>query len=109
MGYSDEYPTGRKFKRDRREHRSHEPNDYASIDPELLRGVIRWIAKSGGAVRFGLTRDQGAFAIGIYGEGDPYTEYMHSTEDLTEFLLELVRDYRDDDGNAEKMPVKGTK
>lgn len=109
MSYSDEFPNGKKFKRDRREHRSHQPCSYDQIEPELLAGVIRWIAKSGGAIRFGLTRDQGAYAIGIYGEGDPFTEYMHGSEDLTEFLLELIKDYRDDGDSEVKMPVKGSR
>ncbi len=91
-----------------RKHRGNRSNgrvDWNSIGAELLRTACSCVAKSGGALRFGYTRDQGAFAIGVYGEGDPYTEYFHSPQDCTEFLLELIGDYTDDTESTVKKPV----
>lgn len=41
----------------------------------------------------GLSRDGGAFAFGIYGDGEPYTEYVGATEDVNEYLRELARHF----------------
>jgi len=63
--------------------------DWASVDGELLRGVIATVAYQGGALRFGYTRDGGAYAIGILGDGEPYTEYVKPNEDINEYLRGL--------------------
>lgn len=79
----------------RRHHgnRSHGTVEWSSIQSQLVVEAIGCVAKSGGALRFGYTRDQGAYAIGIYGEGDPYTEYFHDPKDCADFLRELIGDY----------------
>lgn len=64
--------------------------DYGTIDAALLRSAIESVALSGGALRFGYTRDGGAYAVGIYGDGDPYTEYVRPSEDFNEFLQEII-------------------
>jgi hypothetical protein len=56
--------------------------DWTSADPEALRNAITAAAFVGGAVRFGYSRDGGAYAIGIYGDGEPYTEFVKPIEDI---------------------------
>ena len=51
-------------------------SDYASADATLVLQAITLVAKHGGALRLGYTSDGGAYAIGVYGDGDPYTEYV---------------------------------
>lgn len=67
--------------------------DWEIANAELLRAVIAVVAGSGGALRLGYTRDGGAYAVGIYGDGDPYTDYVRPNEDLDEYLRKLGRDF----------------
>jgi hypothetical protein len=62
-------------------------------DPEMLQYTITAVAQKGGALRLGYTRDGGAYAIGIYGDGDPYTEYISPTEDVNEHLRSIASDF----------------
>lgn len=79
----------------RRAQRTTPKFDVSSLDSVLLHKVIYAACRAGAALRFGLTRDGGAFAVGIYGDGEPYTEYLrpddaHETyfRDLEQFFLE---------------------
>ncbi len=62
------------------------------LEAELAQYLIICAAHTGGAVRFGYTRDGGAYALGIYGDGDPYTEYISPTEDINEYIRDLCKD-----------------
>lgn len=91
--------------RERRSARAHRHQTRPRYELELLNHELLWLAiyhicMSGGAIRFGLTRDGGALAIGIYGDGDPYTEYLKPDEDITRYLEELIHDYGDRNEDA---------
>ena len=60
--------------------------DWASVDPTKIVRAIAAISRAGGAIRFGYTRDGGAYALGIMGDGEPYTEYLRPTDDIGEYL-----------------------
>ena len=78
--------------------------DWGTAKPEELKSLIVAAARAGGAVRFGYTADQGAYALGIYGDGDtPYTEYVRPGEDLGEVLRNLTETFFEiyDDNNPE--------
>jgi len=82
------------------------PADWLSVEADILRRAIATAAITGGALRFGYSRDGGAYAIGIYGDGDPYTEFIAPSEDAGAVLLdiiELFESIRDDLG----MPKPG--
>jgi len=79
--------------RRRTAHRAGLPADWASVDGTLLSKAVAALAGLGGALRLGYTRDGGAYAIGIYGDGDPFTEYVSPNDDINEFLEGLIRDY----------------
>lgn len=64
--------------------------DYDEADAAKLRRAISAAASVGGALRFGYSRDGGAYAVGIYGDGDPYTEFVRPSEDFDLFLDEIV-------------------
>jgi len=66
--------------------------DIQSIDPAILLSAIEAAVAIDGAIRIGASRDGGAFAIGIYGDGDPHTEYVGNDEDINEYLVSL-REY----------------
>lgn len=56
--------------------------DWQNVDTTILVWAICVVALAGGALRFGYTRDGGAYAIGVYGDGEPYTEYIKPGEDV---------------------------
>ena len=63
--------------------------NYLAIDAAQLQYTIALVADAGGALRLGYTRDGGAFAIGVYGDGEPYTEYLRPSDDIETYLREL--------------------
>lgn len=67
--------------------------DWGNASPDALSAVVVAVTEHGFAVRFGYTRDGGAFAVGVIGDGDPYTEFIRPTEDIDAFLTELADDY----------------
>ena len=70
--------------------------DWGNADPAILTATIARVAFTGGAIRFGYTADGGAYAVGIYGDGDPYTDYIRPDEDINEYFKELYASYGDD-------------
>lgn len=63
--------------------------NWETVDRDLLVAAIVAAADSGGALRFGYSRDGGAYAVGIYGDGEPYTEFVRPSESMSDFLREL--------------------
>jgi len=81
-----------------REHRRRnrgtgESADWANADAARIASAICAVTKHGFAIRFGYTRDGGSFAIGIVGDGEPYTEFVRPTEDVDLYLDGLREDY----------------
>ena len=70
--------------------------DWTGASGELLKAAIAAIARRGGALRLGYTRDGGAYAIGIYGDGEPFTEYVPPSDDIDEYLQGVIDDYGKD-------------
>jgi hypothetical protein len=63
--------------------------DWESIDGQKLIRAIAAAAAFGGAIRCGYSRDGGVYSIGIYGDGDPYTEYCRTAEELDIILVKV--------------------
>lgn len=79
--------------------------DYESATADIIKRAITTAATVGGALRFGYTSDGGAYAIGIYGDGKPYTEYVspHQDIDITlNLIIELFEAIADDLATAKK-------
>jgi len=55
---------------------------WADVNAETLKAVIVAVSETGCAVRFGYSRDKGAYAVGIVGDGDPYTIWGASVDEL---------------------------
>lgn len=61
--------------------------DMAELNMDALHYALSRILSVGGALRIGVTRDGGAWAFGIYGDGgDPYTDYVPAGGDLEDYL-----------------------
>lgn len=67
--------------------------DWGSCNPELLAAVVSAITQGDGAVRFGYSRDGGAYSIGVYGDGKPFTEYLPGTADVDDWLEGFKQDF----------------
>lgn len=76
--------------------------DWGSVEPGLLARLVSTVTSRGGAVRFGYTRDGGAYAVGFYYGGESTSEYCRPSEDISAFLEEWVSFY-------EELPASGGK
>jgi len=69
--------------------------DWLTVPGDILQALIAEVASHGGAIRFGYTRDGGAYAIGILGDGDPYTEYLRPSDDVLGYFEQMLADWSD--------------
>lgn len=66
---------------------SGQPVVIEQVDAEVLFKALFEVLEKDGAIRIGRTRDRGAWAIGIYGDGPaPYTEYVRGNEDINDYF-----------------------
>lgn len=63
---------------------------YRTVNSGVLIETIQMVSLAGGAIRFGFTRDGGAYAIGVYGDGDPYTVYCAPKDSLEDVLRAII-------------------
>lgn len=67
--------------------------DWGGANAPLVLQAIATLAREGGAVRFGYTRDGGAYAVGLYYGTERVTEYIRPSEDLDAYLRALIEDF----------------
>ncbi len=67
--------------------------DWGAVNGDLVIKAAAALAGMGGALRLGYTRDGGAFALGVYGDGEPYTLYEANIETVEEMLKGMVEDF----------------
>lgn len=77
----------------RRNRGASERAEWRNADSARLLAAVAAVTRYGYAIRFGYTKDHGAFAIGIIGDGEPFTEFVRPTEDIDLYLDDLVSDY----------------
>jgi hypothetical protein len=83
--------------------------DWAAAPVELLSKLICTVTSRGGAVRFGYTRDGGAYALGLYYGAESNTQYCRPNEPLEGFLLDWVEFYEALPNSGGKSPDQGKK
>jgi len=85
--------------------------DWEQCDGQCLKRAISTAALTGGALRFGYSRDGGAYAIGIYGDGEPYTEFVRPSEDIDDFLNKISELFEsiNDDGDRKGLAAGAKK
>lgn len=69
--------------------------DWSEVDGALLAKMVQAVARTGGALRLGFTRDGGAYAVGFYDGDDKHTEYISPNDDVNEFMRGVIEDYED--------------
>lgn len=71
-----------------------EAADWSTVDQQLLYRTVVAITRKGCAVQFGKTRDGGALAVRVVGDGpEPYTDYVRPSENLHLYLEGLCDDF----------------
>jgi hypothetical protein len=81
--------------------------DWGGANAALVIGLVRTVTSRGGAVRFGYTRDGGAYALGLYYGGEATSEYCRPSEDIDLFLQGWIEFYQDLPDRAGKSPDLG--
>lgn len=79
--------------------------DWMDADAEKLRSLVAAAAFRGGALRFGYTRDGGAYAVGVYYGNEYWTDYVRPGEDIDTYLDDLTGSFQD----ADVLPKKDWK
>lgn len=69
------------------------PADWGNADSALVAAAIVAVTRDGSAIRFGYTRDMGAYAVGFYENGTSDTEYIPPSMDIDEWLRGVIDDY----------------
>lgn len=72
---------------------STEVADWGSVPTDLVCELIGTVTSRGGAVRFGYTRDGGAYSLGVYYGTGHRTFYCRGGEDVIDFLKQWVEFY----------------
>lgn len=86
----------------RRRNRGHSKQaDWGEADAKLLLRLVAAIAKIGGAVQFGYTQSGDSYVIRVLGDGEPFNEYLRSTEDIDLWIEGFVLDYELDETRPE--------
>lgn len=61
---------------------------WAGINAATVLETIQIVSEAGGALRFGHSRDGGALALGVYGDGpEAYTLYAGDTETMNDHIV----------------------
>jgi hypothetical protein len=81
--------------------------DWESADSELLKKTIATAGIHHCALRFGYSRDGGAYAIGVYAGNDYFTDYVRPGESIDDYLRDLCEVLAEYTG--EKAPEKRSK
>lgn len=64
--------------------------DWDNADPTLVLRLVCVVGVEGGAVRYGYTRDGGAYSVGIYLGDDSKTYYCNDAEGINDQIRELI-------------------
>lgn len=84
--------------------KSSEPTDWSNVSDGLLVKLIDAVTSRGGAVRFGYSRDGGAYALGLYYGSENTTEYCRPNEELDDFVVKWTEFYLNLPASAGKSP-----
>lgn|SRR5512138_1307062 len=76
---------------------------WSDVDAEELAELVRYVTIRGGAIRFGLTRDGGAGAVGVYYGDSRDTVYIRPGEDVAlsfQIIYSAFRDFPETGGRS---------
>lgn len=67
--------------------------DWGGAEHALIVKLIEAVTQDNGAIRFGYSRDGGAYSLGIYGDGKPFSEFLPGNQDVDDWIREIIDDY----------------
>lgn len=67
--------------------------DWGAVSAELIGKLVDTVSSRGGAVRFGYTRDGGAYSLGLYYGSGHKTFYCRGGEDVEAFVNQWITFY----------------
>lgn len=77
--------------------RSSEPFDVSLLQQAFVWETLELVLSEGGALRFGLSQDKGAFGLGVYGMGDTVTKYARSAEEFEKLFAAVYSAFKGSD------------
>jgi len=69
--------------------------DWANANPTLVLELVTVVGFQGGAVRYGYTKDGGAYSIGLYLGDQSKTYYCNESEGIDDTIKELIQYFKD--------------
>jgi hypothetical protein len=69
--------------------------DWENANAELLRKLIATAGRKHSALRFGYTRDGGAYSVGVYAGTEYFTDYIRPSEEIDLYLQELLESFEE--------------
>lgn len=76
--------------------------NWGDVDSGIVLRLVDIVTNRGGAVRFGYSRDGGAYSLGLYYGEDRETSYCRPGESVEGWIQEWIEFY-------ERLPVTGGK
>jgi hypothetical protein len=64
--------------------------DWMEADASLIQKAVAKASFKRCALRFGYSRDSGAYAVGVYAGDDYFTDYIRPGESIDDYLRELI-------------------
>jgi len=86
----DKHESNAKLRRPRQSNETSGVADWESANPGVLVKVLARAGKKQCALRFGYSRDGGAYAIGVYTGSEYWTDYVRPSEDIDQYLQDLL-------------------
>lgn len=80
--------------------------NWGGVSADTLYRLIDTVTSRGGAIRFGYTRDGGAYALGLYYGAETTTEYCRPSEDIETFLSDWIETYKELPNTGGKSPAQ---
>lgn len=81
--------------------RNSEQAKWHGIHPELLYYLVVGITERGGAVRFGTSRDGGAYNVGVYLDDDYWNDWGGSLDEISGKIRDLIEEFPPTDGRGD--------
>lgn len=84
--------------RQQREHRREwrgkvEAANWGTVSSDLIGSAISHVSDNDGAIQFGYSRDGGSYAVRLLGWGEPRTEYVRPSEDVSLYLQWIIDNF----------------
>lgn len=74
---------------------NYEITSWSNADPKNIAWLVQVITEKGGAVRFGMSRDEHAYSIGLYYGDERETFYIRPNQNLDDNLRNIAEYLQD--------------